>query len=76
MKDRQPEQKRGVIERFALLSRNVEIMVGAIAYFFGHLVFAAAMAIAAVADHGIAKWREYSRTKKEQVIFQAKPQTA
>ena len=71
------KEKRGVIESIALFSRNVEIMVGAIAYFFGHLGFAAWMGIAAVLDHTGAKILEHRRTKEQKgIIFQSKPQTA
>jgi len=32
MKENQPKQQRGILEKFGSLSRNVEITVGAIAF--------------------------------------------
>ncbi|OGH09825.1 MAG: hypothetical protein A2152_00755 [Candidatus Levybacteria bacterium RBG_16_35_6] len=67
MKERQPDQQKGLLERLGYLSRNVEITVGAIAFFFGHLGFAALMGIGAVIDHTGVKILEKRRINKEKI---------
>ncbi len=73
MKENQPKQQKGILEKFGYLSRNAEIAVGAIAFFFGHLDFAALMGIGAVIDHAGVKILERQRANKEKIVFQAKP---
>ena len=74
--EQQPVQKKGLLERLGYISRNVEIAVGAIALYFGHLGFAALMGMFTVIDQAGIKIAESIRTNKEKIIFQAKPQTA